>query len=152
MANSQGMATTFKRDILLGKHALGTTVVRGATTKDSFKAALFLASATITAATSSYSSTGELAASGNYSAGGVAITNGTDPATSSTSAIWTPTASFVWTALTSSGAFDCCQVYNSTQSNLTVSVHTFGSQSITAADFTLTMPVNAVGTALVQIT
>lgn len=152
MANSAGMATTFKRDLALAKHALGTTVIRGATTKDSFKAALFLASATITPATSAYSATGEVnAGSTNYSAGGVAITNGTDPSNSGTSMIWTPTASFTWTALTSGGSFDCCQVYNSTQSNLTVSVHTFGAQTITAADFALTMPVNAVGTALVGI-
>ena len=42
-------------------------------------------------------------------------------------------------------------LYNSTQSNKAVSVHTFGSQTVTAGNFTLTMPTNAVSTALIRI-
>ena len=104
------------------------------------------------AATTAYSSTGELAATGNYVAGGNAVTNGTAPTTSGTVAIWTPDASLVWTTLTSSGSFDTMLLYNTASTgSLAVGVFTFSAQSITAGTFTLTMPVNASGTALIQI-
>lgn len=151
MANTQAMATSFKVEILNGIHAFGTTVTRGGTGADTFKAALFLASATINASTATYTTTGELAATGNYTAGGVTITNGVAPTSSGTTAYWTPSASFQWTSFTSSGSFDCVQIYNSTQSNKTVSVHTFSAQSITAGTFNLTMPTNGAGTAILNI-
>ena len=37
------MATSFKTELLSGIHAFGPTVIRAATTKDTFKAALYLA-------------------------------------------------------------------------------------------------------------
>lgn len=151
MANTQAMATSFKVEILNGIHAFGTTVTRGGTGADTFKAALFLASATINASTTAYSTTGELAATGGYTAGGVTVTNATPPTSSGTTAYWTPSASFQWTSFTSSGSFDCVQIYNSTQSNRTCSVHTFSAQSITAGTFTLTMPANGAGTAILNI-
>lgn len=152
MSNTQAMATSFKQDILNGLHAFGASVVRGATTKDSFKAALYLASASLGAGTTAYSATGELAASGNYAAGGNAITNATAPTTSGTTAFWTPSASVSWTNLTSSGSFDAMLLYNDTASGKNaVSVHTFGAQSITAGNFTLTMPTNDASNALIRI-
>ena len=153
MANSQAMCTSFKQDILNGLHAFGASVIRGATTKDSFYGALYLASGgSQGAGTTAYSSSGELAASGNYTAGGNVITNATAPPTSGTTAYWTPSASLVFTTLTSSGAFDCMTLYNNTASGKNaVAVYTFSSQNITAANFTLTMPSNAAGTALVNI-
>jgi hypothetical protein len=42
-------------------------------------------------------------------------------------------------------------LYNSTQSNKAISVHTFGSQTITAGTFTLTMPSNTTTTALLRL-
>jgi hypothetical protein len=42
-------------------------------------------------------------------------------------------------------------LYNSTQSNKAVSVHTFGSQTITAGTFTLTMPTNSTTAALIRL-
>lgn len=149
-ANTQAMATSFKVEILNGIHAFGTTVVRGATTKDSFKAALFLVSATINAATTAYSTTGEVTGT-NYTAGGVAVTNGTAPTSSGTTAFWTPSASLVYTNVTLSTAFDAVLIYNSTQGDKAVSVHTFGSQTVTAGTFTLTMPVNDASNALIRI-
>lgn len=150
MANTQAMCTSFKTEILSGIHALGTTVIRGATTKDSFKAALFLVSATVNATTTAYGTTGEVTGAG-YSAGGVAITNATAPNSSGTTAFWTPSASFVYTTVTLSTAFDAVLVYNSTQSDKAVSVHTFGSQTVTAGTFTLTMPTNDATNALIRI-
>lgn len=150
MANSQGMCTSFKTELLNGIHAFGTTVTRGATTADTFKAALYLASATVNASTTAYSATGEVSGT-NYTAGGVTVTNGVAPTSSGTTAYWTPSASFAWTTVTLSTAFDCVLLYNSTQSNKAVSVHTFGSQTVSAANFTLTMPTNAAGTALINL-
>ena len=150
MANTQAMCTSFKQDILNGIHAFGTTVTRGSTSADTFKAALYFASATLGAGTTAYSATGEVTGT-NYTAGGTTVTNANAPATSGTSAYWTPSASFSWTNVTITTAFDTVLLYNSTQSNKAVSVHTFGSQTITSGNFTLTMPTNAAGTALIQI-
>ena len=87
----------------------------------------------------------------NYSAGGVAVTNATAPATSGTTAYWTPSASLVYTGVTLTTAFDTVLIYNQTQGNKSVSVHTFGSQTITAGTFTLTMPANTNTTALIRL-
>src|SRR5690242_9942725 len=98
MANSQAIATSFKVEALNGIHAFGTTVARGGTTADTFKAALFLASASIGAATTAYSATGEVSGT-NYSAGGVTFT-WVAPSSSGTTAFSTPSASLQWTTVT----------------------------------------------------
>lgn len=151
MANSQAMCTSFKQDILNGLHAFGASVIRAATTKDDFYAALYLASGSVGAATTAYSATAEVSGAG-YSAGGVAVTTGTTPSTSGTTAIFTPSASIVYTTVTLATAFDCVLIYNNTAAGKNaVSSHTFGSQTITAGTFTLTMPVNDASNALIRI-
>jgi hypothetical protein len=140
MANTQAFCTSAKVDAL-------TAIAANA---DTLKAALYLASATVNASTTAYSATNEVSGTG-YTAGGVTITHATAATSSGTTAYWTPTASFAWTTTTLATAFDAVLVYNSTQSNRAISVHTFGSQTVTAANFTLTMPANAAGTALVNI-
>ena len=155
MANTQSMCTSFMGELLTGTHNFGTAPIRAATTADTFKGALYLASATIDAATTVYSSAGEVTGTG-YSAGGVTVTNATAPTATNSSATagvayWTPSGSLVYTTVTLSTAFDTVLVYNSTQSNKAVSVHTFGSQTITAGTFTLTMPSNTTSTALLRL-
>ena len=150
MSNTQAMATSFKGEILSGIHALGTTVVRAGTTADTLKAALYLASASIGAGTTAYSVTGEVSGTG-YSAGGVTVTNATAPTTSGTTGYWTPSASLTYTTVTLTTAFDCVLIYNSTQSNKAISAHTFGSQTVTAGTFTLTMPTSDATNALIRI-
>jgi len=151
MANTQAMATSFKGELLNAYHNFSATnPARTVNTADSFKAALYLASATINAATTAYTVTGEVTGT-NYSAGGVAITSWNAPTTSGTTGYTTPTASFTYTNVTLSTAFDAVLVYNNTQGNRAVSVHTFGSQTVTAGTFALTMPTNAAGTALINI-
>lgn len=150
MANTQAMCTSFKGDLLTGVHNFGTGVIRAATTADTFKAALYLASATIDASTTAYTATGEVSGT-NYSAGGVTVTFGTAPSTSGTTAFVTPSASITYSAVTLSTAFDCVLIYNSSQSNKAVSVHTFGSQTVTAGTFTLTMPTNDASTGLIRL-
>ena len=63
----------------------------------------------------------------------------------------TPSASITYTTVTLATAFDAVLIYNSTQSNKAVSVHTFGSQTVTAGTFTLTMPANTTTTALIRL-
>ena len=150
MANTQAMATSFKGELLTGTHNFGTAPIRAATTADSFKAALYLASATMAAASTAYTATGEVTGT-NYTAGGVAITAWNAPSTSGTTGFTTPTASITYTTVTLTTAFDAVLIYNSTQTNRAVSVHTFGSQTVTAGTFTLTMPANAAATALIRL-
>jgi hypothetical protein len=144
------MCTSFKGEILTGTHNFGVAPTRGTTAADTFKAALYLASATVNATTTAYSATGEVSGTG-YTAGGINVTNATAPTTSGTTGYWTPSASLVYTTVTLATAFDAVLIYNSTQANKAVSVHTFGSQTVTAGTFTLTMPANAAGTALLNI-
>lgn len=143
------MCTSFKVELFTGHHALGTTVTRGSTSADTFKAALYLATGTRGAGTTTYSTTDEVSGT-NYTAGGVTLT-WIAPTSSGTTAYTTPSASFSWTNVTLSTAFDAVLVYNSTQADRAVSVHTFGSQTVTAANFSLTMPTNNNTNALLRI-
>lgn len=150
MANTQALCNSFKSEVLTGLHAFGTTVTRGSTAADTYKAALYLASATVNASTTAYSATGEVTGTG-YSAGGINVTNATPPSVSGSTAIWTPSASLVYTTVTLATAFDAVLIYNSTQSNRAVAVYTFGSQTVTAGNFTLTMPTNDASNALLRL-
>jgi hypothetical protein len=155
MANTQSMCTSFLGELMTATHNFGASPTRAGSTADTFKAALYLASATVNASTTAYSATGEVTGT-NYTAGGVSITNATAPASTNSSVTagvgyWTPSANIVYTTVTLSTAFDTVLVYNSTQSNKAVSVHTFGSQTITAGTFTLTMPSNTTSTALLRL-
>jgi hypothetical protein len=155
MANTQSMTTSFLGELMTATHNFGVAPIRASTAADTFKAALYLSSATLNASTTVYSSTGEVTGTG-YTAGGVTVTNATVPASTNASATagvgyWTPSASITYTTVTLTTAFDTMLLYNSTQSNKAVSVHTFGSQTITAGTFTLTMPTNSTTAALIRL-
>jgi len=146
--------------LMLGEHQLGTATLVSRTsltapTTDTLKAALYLVSATKDASTTAYNSTGEVSGTG-YTPGGVTVTNATAPTSTNTSAtagvaFFTPSASITYTTVTLSTAFDAMLLYNSTQSNKAISVHTFGAQTITAGTFTLTMPSNTTSAALLRL-
>lgn len=149
------MCTSFMQEVLTATHNFGTAPIRAASTADTFKAALYLASATVNASTPAYSATNEVSGTG-YTAGGVAVTNATAPLSTNASATagvayWTPSASVTYTTVTLTTAFDAVLIYNNTQSNRAVSVHTFGSQTVTAGTFTLTMPSNTTTAALLRL-
>ena len=160
MANTQSMCTSFMEQLMLGEHQLGTATLVSRTsltapTTDTLKAALYLASATVNASTTAYSASNEVSGTG-YVAGGVTVTNATAPTSTNASAtagvaFFTPSASITYTTVTLATAFDAVLLYNSTQSNKAISVHTFGSQTITAGTFTLTMPSNTTTTALIRL-
>jgi hypothetical protein len=149
MANTQAMCTSFLQELMTATHNFTTS------TGDTFKAALYLASATYNAGTTAYSTTGEVTGT-NYTPGGITVTNGTSPLSTNASttagvAYWTPTSSLTYTNVTLSTAFDAVLIYNSSKSNKAVSVHTFGSQTVTAGTFTLTMPSNTTTTGLLRL-
>lgn len=151
MANTQAICTSFKTELMGAYHNfIATNVARTLNTVDALKAALFLATATINAATTAYAVTGEVTGT-NYTAGGVAVANANAPAATGTTAFWTPSGNFVWTNVTLGTAFDCVLLYNSTQANRAIGSFTFGSQTVTAGNFTLTMPVNDATTGLIRL-
>ena len=160
MANTQAMCTSFMQQLMVGEHQLGPATLVSRTsltapTTDTLKAALYLTTATVNAATTAYSASNEVSGT-NYVAGGVTVTNATAPNSTNTTAtagvaFFTPSASITYTTVTLATAFDAVLIYNSTQSNKAISVHTFGSQTITAGTFTLTMPANGASTALIRL-
>jgi hypothetical protein len=149
MANTQAMCTSFLGELMTATHNFTTG------TGNTFKAALYLSSATYNASTTAYSTSNEVTGTG-YSAGGITVTNGTSPTSTTSSATagvgyWTPSASLTYTGVTLTTAFNAVLIYNSSASNKAVSVHTFGDQTITAGTFTLTMPSNTTSTGLLRI-
>ena len=167
------MCTSFMGQLLNGGHQFGAITLTSRTsltapTVDTFKAALFLATAntssstTLCASVTAYATTvntiAEVSGTG-YSPGGVTITGSpawnaptaTNSSVTAGVAFTTPTASITYTSVTLATAFDTVLIYNSTQNNTAVSVHTFGSQTITAGTFTLTMPANSTAAALIRL-
>jgi hypothetical protein len=136
MAFDQTLTTSFKEQVLLGVHDFET---------DTFKIALYTASANLNADTTVYSATNEITGTG-YTAGGQTMT-GVTVSTSGTTAYvdfadptWNP-ASF-----TARGAL----IYNSSKSNKAVAVLDFGSDKTTTTTFTVQMPANTADAALIR--
>jgi len=160
MANTQSMCTSFLGELMSAQHQFGASTITSRTsltapTGDTFKGALYLASATTNASNTVYTVTGEVSGTG-YTAGGVTVATATTPTATNSSAtagvgFVTPSADFVFTTVTLTTAFDTLLFYNNTQSNKAVSVHTFGSQTITAGTFTLTRPTNSTTLALIRL-
>jgi len=139
MANTQGISGVAKQAAL-------SAIVDGKT----LKGALYLASATTGPTNTVYTSTGEVSGT-NYTAGGASVTNANSAGLTGTTAYWTPSASISWTTVTLSTAFDAVMIYSTTDSNRNIGVFTFSSQTVTAGNFTLTMPTNDSSTGLVRI-
>jgi hypothetical protein len=148
MPITQAMCTSFKVEILNGIHAFGTTVVRGATTPDTFKIALYTSAATLGATTTAYSTTNEVATAGNYVAGGNTLT--TVAPTSSGTTAFLDFNDTTWSnaTITANGAL----IYNSTQANRAAAVLAFGSdKTSTSGDFTIIFPAADASNAIIRI-
>jgi hypothetical protein len=148
MAITQAMTTSFKVEILDGIHAFGTTVVRAATTADTFKIALYTSSATLGATTTAYSATNEVSGTG-YTAGGNTLTISTAPTSSGTTAFLDfDDTTWSTATITANGAL----IYNSTQSNKAVAVLAFGGdKTSTAGNFTIQFPTADASNAIIRI-
>jgi hypothetical protein len=139
LANSSGFA-----------HAAKLAALSAIVDAKSIKAALYLATATTGPSNTAYTATGEVSGTG-YTAGGVAVTNATSAAESGGTAYWTPSASIAFGTVTLASAFDAVMLYDTGATNRNLGVFTFGSQTVTAAPFTLTMPTNDATTGLLRI-
>lgn len=144
MANTAAVCTTFKAELLRGEHKISSSGGNAMTF------ALYYASASLGASTTAYSTTGEVTGT-NYVAKGVAADLTNNPTTSGTVGYWTPGAAASWGTLSAS-AFDTALLYNDTHaSDAAAAVYTFGSQTVTAGNFSLSMPANTSAAALLRI-
>ena len=142
MAIYQTMCTSFKAEVARALHNFT------ASTGDVFKIALYVASATIDASTTAYTSAGESSGT-NYTAGGIALTNIT-PTTSGTTGYWSfDNVTFSNVSLSCAGAL----IYNSTNQNRAVCVLSFGNTIVkSASDLIITFPAPGATDAVLRIT
>ena len=150
MAATQAMCTSFKVEILNGIHAFGTSVVRAATTADTFKIALYTSSSTMSASTTVYSTTNEITntAGTAYVAAGNTLTNVAPTSTGTTA--FTDFADTSWS--TASFTANSALIYNGTQGNKAVAVLSFGGdKTVTTGTFTIIFPVADATNAIIRI-
>ena len=141
MAITQAMCTSFKKELLEGVHNFKNS---GGNT---FRLALYTSSATMSAATTAYTTSQE-ASGTNYTAKGDALTR-VDPTSSGTTA-FTDFAdlTFGTATVTARG----CLIYNDTNSDKSVATIDFGGdKTSTAGDFTIVFPAAAASTAIIRI-
>ena len=142
MAITQAMATSFKKELLEAKHNF---LLSGG---NDFKLALYTSSATMSAATTAYTTTNE-ASGTNYTAKGASLTR-INPTTSGTTA-FTDFAALTFGILTVPARG--CMIFNDTASgDPTVAVFDFGGdKTSTAGSFTITFPTADASNAVIRI-
>jgi|TARA_R110000823_G_scaffold231552_1_gene358218 hypothetical protein len=149
MAITQAMCSSFKSEILTATHNF-------ATGGNAFKLALYAegsggkssTTATLGAATTVYVTTGEVASSGTYVTGGLALTK-VGASTSGTTGITDfADISFTTATITAMGAL----IYNDTNGNKAVAVLDFGSnKTSTSGTFTVQFPAYDASNAIIRI-
>ena len=149
MAIAQAMCTAFKQELMLGTHNF-------ATNGNAFKIALYAeggggksgTTATLGATTTAYTTTGEVANSGSYAAGGGTLTK-VAPSTSGTTALTDfADISFTTASITAMGAL----IYNDTNSDKAVAVLNFSSnKTSTSGTFTIQFPTADASNAIIRI-
>ena len=138
MPITQAMCSSFKQQILLGEHDLDT---------DAIKIALYTSAATLSAATTVYSTSDEVVGTG-YTAGGNTLTGATVSLTGTTAFVDFSDTTWSTATITARGAL----LYNSSKSNKAIAVLDFGSdKTSTAGNFTVQFPANDASSAIVRI-
>ena len=147
MAITQAIANAFKKQLLEGDANL-------ASGGDKFKLALYTSSATLNSATTSYTTTQEVANSGTYSAGGGALTGQNTNIGTGTGAgvaiVDFNDLSFTGVTLTARGAL----IYNTSSAvtNAAVAVLDFGAdKTATSGTFTVQFPAFTTSAAILRI-
>ena len=142
MAITQAMCTSFKKELLEAKHNFLNSG------GNDFKLALYTSSATMSAATTAYTTSQEVSGT-NYTAKGASLTR-VNPTTSGTTA-FTDFAdlTFGTATVTARG----CLIYNDTQSGdpSVATIDFGGDKTSTAGDFTIVFPAAAASTAIIRI-
>ena len=138
MAITQAMCSSFKQQILLGEHDLDTDVI---------KLALYTSAATLSAATTAYTTSDEVVGTG-YTAGGNTLTGATVSLSGTTAYVDFSDTTWSTATITARGAL----IYNSSKSDKAIAVLDFGSdKTSTAGDFTVQFPTNDASSAIVRI-
>jgi hypothetical protein len=138
MAIVQSLCSSFKQQILLGEHDLDTDVI---------KIALYTSAATLSAATTAYSTSDEVVGVG-YTAGGNTLAGATVSLTGTTAFVDFTDTTWTTATITARGAL----IYNSSKSDKAIAVLDFGSdKTSTAGDFTVQFPANDSSSAIVRI-
>jgi hypothetical protein len=137
------MCTSFKVELMTAVHDFT------ASTGDTFKLALYDNSASFTAATTAYTSSNEVGASGSYSAGGGTLTNVTPTSSGTTAFTDFADLSFTSATITAFGAM----IYNDTAAgDPSVCILDFGgSKTSTAGTFTIIFPTADASNAIIRI-
>jgi hypothetical protein len=137
------MPTSFKVQILRAVHNFSTG------SGQTFKIALYNNSASFTAATTAYTTTNEVAASGTYTLGGGTLTKVTPTSSGTTALTDFADISFTTATITAFGAM----IYNDTATgNPAVAILDFGgSKASTAGTFTIVFPAATATGAIIRI-
>ena len=137
------MCTSFKVQLMQGVHNFTTS------TGNTFKLALYDNSASFTAATTAYTASNEVTASGSYSAGGGTLTNVTPTSTGTTAFTDFADLSFTSATITAYGAL----IYNDTAAgDPAVCVLDFGgAKTSTSGTFTIIFPTADATNAIIRI-
>jgi len=142
MAITQAIANSFKKELLEGDHNFKQSG------GDKFKLALYTAGATLTSATTSYTTSQEVSASGQYTAGGGALVNAGTSITAGVARVDFDNLSFTGVTLTARGAL----IYNTSLTNAAVAVLDFGSdKTATSGTFTIQFPAPTSTAAILRI-
>ncbi len=137
------MCTSFKVELMQAVHNFTTS------TGNTFKLALYDNSASFTAATTAYTASNEVSASGTYAAGGGTLTNVTPTSTGTTAFTDFADLSFTSATITAFGAL----IYNDTAAgDPSVCVLDFGgAKTSTAGTFTIVFPTADASSAIIRI-
>ena len=137
------MCTSFKVELMRAVHNFTTS------TGNTFKLALYDNSASFAAATTAYTATNEVAASGTYSAGGGTLTNVTPTSTGTTAFTDFADLSFTSATITAFGAM----IYNdSAAGDPSVCILDFGgAKTSTVGTFTIVFPTADSSNAIIRI-
>jgi len=137
------LCTSFKVELMRAVHDFT------ASTGDTFKLAMYDNSASFTAATTAYTSSNEVSASGSYSAGGGALTNVTPTSSGTTAFTDFADLSFTSATITAFGAL----IYNdSAAGDPSVCILDFGgAKTSTAGTFTIIFPTADASNAIIRI-
>jgi len=142
MAITQAMCTSFKKELLEGKHNFLNSG------GDTFKIALYTSSASLAASTTAYTTSNEVSGT-NYSAKGNTLTN-VDPSSSGTTAL-TDFADTTWSSSTIT-AYGAMIFNEDTSGDTSVLILSFGAdKTSTAGDFTIAFPTADASDAIIRI-
>ncbi len=142
MAITQALPNSFKKQLLDGDQDFSSAG------GDVFKLALYISTATLGASTTSYTTSGEVSASGAYTAGGGTLVNSGTSVVSTVAFTDFADLSFTGVTITARGAL----IYNTSFSNAAVAVLNFTTdKTATSGTFTIQFPAFTSTAAIIRI-